>query len=117
MRVGRQLANRALTIAVNSPALLVADLEGHGKTSTTDSVDGILDYDWAGSPEWFTKAGLDTVDHDVDVLIALNVKIIHSKQVLEEFLLGTLEMEQVTGVMEDSKCVQLIKIDFRIVNK
>lgn len=109
MGLGGEFAKGAGSIAVDSGSVGGGNFECHGDAAGTDAVDGILDVDGSGGAEGFAEAGFYAVDNDVNVFVALAVKIVDAEEVLKELLLGALEVQEVTGVMEDAEGIEFIK--------
>jgi len=89
----------------------------HRHATAAYPVDAIFDHYWPGLSKCFAKAGLETMHDHVDVFVAPGIEVVNTQQMLEKFLLRTLQMKHVAGMMEDAERVQLVEINLGIVNE
>jgi len=67
----------------------------------------------AGTPYRRPEATFDTANDHVDVFIAFRVEVRNVEKMFEKRLLGSLQMEEVSRVVENAQGIQLVKVDFR----
>jgi hypothetical protein len=109
MGLGGKFAKGTGAVAVDFGSVGGGNFECHGDAAGTNTVDAIMDGDRSGGAEGFTEAGFYAMDDDVDVFVAVGVKVIDAEEVLKELLLRALKVQEVAGVMEDAEGVEFIK--------
>lgn len=70
----------------------MTNCKSHCHTAAADLLDRILNGNTTGVTNRFTETGIQTMNHNVDVLITIRIEIGHTQEMLEELLLRPLKV-------------------------